>query len=58
MDLVDLHMNSVKTKTKNVLLEVYTAVYSLHSELHAYAAKHMHISTESLIREKLGFLKV
>ena len=47
-----LYMNSVKTKTKNVLLAVYTALYSLHSEL--YAAKHMHSSTETLIREKNG----
>ena len=29
-----LYMNSVKTKTKNVLLAVYTALYSLHSELY------------------------
>ena len=51
-------MDLVKTKMKNVLLEVYTAVYSLHSELHVYAAKPMLISMESLIREKLGVLKV
>ena len=47
-----LYMNSVKTKTKNVLLAVYTALYSLHCEL--YAANNMHSYTETLIREKSG----
>ena len=45
-------MNSIKTKAKKVLLAVYTAVYSLHSEL--YAVKHMQIYTESQISEKIG----
>ena len=47
-----LYMNSVKTKTKIVLLAVYTALYGLHSEL--YAATHMHSSTETPIREQNG----
>ena len=45
-----LYMNSEKTKTKIALLAVYTALYSLHSEL--YAATHMHSSTETPIREQ------